>query len=137
MPYQLTFNSRYEYSSFDEGITVEMALGLGEHIAACQAKVDPGAQVCLFQREIGERLGLDIEQGSRKILKTLAGSLIAYGHSVTLYTLGVEFDSVVYFAADSGLSRNLLGREGWLLKVRLALVDYDSTLYLSPYQNQE
>lgn len=133
MPYQLTFNSRYEYSSFDDGITVEMALVLGEHIAACQAKVDPGAQVCLFQREIGERLGLDIEQGSRKLLKTLAGSLVAYGHSVTLYTLGLEFDSVVYFAADSGLSRNLLGREGWLLKVRLALVDYDSTLYLSSY----
>jgi hypothetical protein len=61
------------------------------------------------------------------------GSLIAFGHSVTLHTLGLEFDSVVYFAADYGLERNLLGREGWLQKVRLAIIDYDSTIYLSPY----
>jgi hypothetical protein len=66
-------------------------------------------------------------------METLAGSLTAYGHSVTLYTLGLEFDSVVYFAAGPGLPRNLLGREGWLQKVRLAVVDYDAALYLSPY----
>jgi len=34
------------------------------------------------------------------------------------------------------LAGNLLGREGWLQKVRLAVVDYDSTLYISPYQEQ-
>jgi hypothetical protein len=51
-----------------------------------------------------------------------------------MQTLGLEFDSVVYFAADYGLSRNLLGREGWLQKVRLGIVDYETTIYLSPYQ---
>lgn len=137
MPYQLTFDSRYEYSSLEDGITIEAVLSLGERAVVSQAKVDPGAQVCLFQREIGEKLGLEVESGARRKLNTLTGSLVAYGHSVTLYTLGWEFDSLIYFAADYGLSRNLLGREGWLLKVRLALVDYDSTLYLSPYQNQE
>lgn len=133
MPYQLTFNSHYEYSSLDDGITIESVLSLGECAVISQAKVDPGAQVCLFQREIGEKLGLEIERGTWRRLNTLTGSLIAYGHSVTLYTLGREFDSLIYFAADYGLPRNLLGREGWLVKVRLALVDYDSTLYLSRY----
>lgn len=59
--------------------------------------------------------------------------MIAFGHSVTLHTLGLEFDSVVYFAADYGLERNLLGRVGWLQKVRLAIIDYDSTVNLGAY----
>jgi hypothetical protein len=41
---------------------------------------------------------------------------------------------VVYFAANYGLRRNLLGREGWLSKVRLAIVDYDSEVFLSRYE---
>ena len=102
----------------------------------CQAKIDTGGQVCLFMREIGETLGIDIETGHRHSFNTLAGSLTAYGHTVRLQTLGLEFDSLVYFPAVYGLPRNLLGREGWLRKVRLALIDDDATLYVSPYQNQ-
>jgi hypothetical protein len=87
-------------------------------------------------REIAETLDIDVETGHRREFNTLAGSLTGYGHTVTLSTLGLEFDSVVYFAADHNLPRNLLGREGWLQKVRFAVVDYDATLYLSPYQEQ-
>jgi hypothetical protein len=79
-------------------------------------------------------LGLEIEDGHRREFDSIAGSLIAYGHSVTLHTLGLAFDSVVYFAANYGLRRNLLGREGWLSKVRLAIVDYDSEVFLSRYE---
>jgi hypothetical protein len=92
--------------------------------------------VCRFQRELGERLGISIENGTRVNLGSLAGSLPAYDHSVTLYTLALEFESVVYFAAEYGLERNLLGREGWLQKIRVAIVDYDSTVYFSHYDQQ-
>ncbi len=134
MPFTITFDICQQYRSLDEGITIETTLILGKDSALFQAKIDPGAQVCLFQREIGEQLGIDIESGPQIRLGSLTGgSLIAFGHSVTLHTLGLEFDSVVYFAADYGLERNLLGRDGWLQKVRLAIIDYDSTIYLSPY----
>ncbi len=134
MPFTITFDIRQQYRSLDEGITIETALISGKHVSLFQAKLDPGAQVCLFQREIGEQLEIDIESGHPIRLGSLTGgSLTAFGHSVTLHTLGVEFDSVVYFAADYGLERNLLGREGWLQKVRLAIIDYDSTIYLSSY----
>jgi len=133
MAFPITFEIRKVYDSIEEGITIPTILILGDTIASFQAKIDTGSQVCLFQREIGEQLGIDIENGPRIKPGSLAGSLPAFGHSVTLHTLGLEFDSVVYFAADYGLERNLLGRDGWLQKVRLAIIDYDSTIYLSGY----
>ena len=53
--------------------------------------------------------------------------------SVTLSTFDLEFDSVVYSAVDYDLPRNLLGREGWLQKICLTVIDYDAEIYLSPY----
>lgn len=84
-------------------------------------------------RDIADTLGIQVETGHYRRFQTLAGALSAYGHEVTLRTLGVEFDSLIYFAADYGLPRNLLGREGWLQKVQFGVVDYDAKLYLGPY----
>jgi hypothetical protein len=115
---------------------IEARLVIGDQSVICQAKIDTGGHVCLFMREIAETLGIDIQTVHRQAFRTLAGSLTAYGHTVRLHTLGLEFESLVYFAANYGLPRNLLGREGWLQKVRLAIIDYESTLYLSGYQDQ-
>lgn len=133
MSHELTFQLAHQYNSLRQGIEIEVILKFGDEVITAEAKVDPGAEVCLFRREQGEMLGLEIENGHKILLDSLAGSLVAYGHTVTLHTLGFEFDSMIYFAADYGLRRNLLGREGWLQKVRLAIVDYETTLYLSPY----
>jgi hypothetical protein len=56
---------------------------------------------------------------------------------VRLETLGLEFQTFVFFSAERRLPRNLLGRVGWLRLVRLALVDYDQELYLSLYDESE
>lgn len=135
MPFPLTFNLRYEYDSQKDGITIPAILRSNDKTAFCDAKVDPGAQVCVFQREIGEVLGFDVDSGYRIKLNSLGGTLVAFGHSVTLSTFDMEFDSIVYFAKDYNLPRNLLGREGWLRRVRLAVVDYDTELYLNRYDS--
>ncbi len=62
--------------------------------------------------------------------------MIAYGHEVTLETLGIEFYTTVYFSEFKNLPRNLLGRQGWLRLVQLAIVDYDSEIYLSAYNER-
>ena len=67
-------------------------------------------------------------------MQTLSGRLKAYGHEVQLSTLGVAFNMTVYFAEDYNLPRNLLGRNGWLQQVKLAVTDYEETLYLSAYE---
>ncbi|MEW6128964.1 MAG: hypothetical protein AB1757_18140 [Acidobacteriota bacterium] len=133
MPFQLTFAERYVYKSLESGITIPTALRLGRHFVSVDAKIDTGAQVCLYTRDAGEDLGIDIESGIPLSLTTIAGSMLAYGHEVTLETLGLSFQTIVYFSEFENLPRNLLGRQGWLRLVRLAIVDYDEAIYLSPY----
>lgn len=135
MPYQLTFNVRCQYSSLESGIPLEATLRRGNNVVHCKARIDTGAQYCLFSREIGEDLGLDVESGLRSDLGTLAGNLTVFGHEVTLETLGLVFYTVVFFSESRNLPRNLLGRTGWLQLLRLAIVDYDNEIYLSPYDN--
>ena len=117
MLYQLNFSQKQKYNSLEQGITLEVLIKHGELYTHCSAKVDTGAQVCLFAREIGEALGLKIEEGLRKDLSTLTGNFVAYGHEVTLEVLKMETHSTVYFAAENSFKRNLLGREGWLQRL--------------------
>jgi hypothetical protein len=44
-----------------------------------------------------------------------------------------KVQTVVYFAEDGEVRRNLLGRQGWLQLIRFGSVDYDSELYLGLY----
>lgn len=97
------------------------------------AKVDPGAAVCLFSHEVDLKLGVPIEQGIPIKLGGLTSSLDAFGHEVTLQTGQIAFQSFVYFAKHPDLPRNLLGRQGWLRNLKLGLIDYDNLLYLGAY----
>jgi hypothetical protein len=133
MPFQLSFNRRHKYSSLATGIDLETTLRFGDLFINCEAKVDTGAEVCLFQRAIGEALEIPIENGVKKRLETLTGVLTAYGHEVGLELLGLKLQAVVYFAESDVVRRNLLGRQGWLQLIRLGIVDYDGELYLSLY----
>ena len=130
---QLTFTETMSYEDKPEGIVILATLTYGGKSFTAPAKVDTGAAVCLFSREIGEKLGLPIESGIPIRLSTLTGSLDAFGHEVTLQTGNLTFYSTIYFAKHPGLPRNLLGRDGWLRKSKLAVVDYDNVLYLSAY----
>ncbi len=98
------------------------------------AKIDTGAEFCIFARDFGEELNIDIESGYQKHISTLSGNLSAFGHTIELETLGLKFDSLVYFAEDYSLNRNLLGRQGWLQLIRIGLDDYKSEIYISPNQ---
>lgn len=59
----------------------------------------------------------------------------AFGHDVFLQAGGLVFESRVYFAKYPGLPRNVLGRQGWLRNLRMAVIDYDSLLYLNTYDS--
>jgi len=48
-------------------------------------------------------------------------------------SLDYEFVTTVFFADLPGFFRNVLGRHGWLERIRLGLVDYDGEIYASRY----
>jgi hypothetical protein len=70
-------------------------------------------------------LNLEIEAGDLRIFRTATEGVDAFGHAVELDVLGFKFESKVYFSGDERINKNLLGRAGWLDRIRLGLVDYD------------
>jgi hypothetical protein len=129
----LSFDEEMRYSDDPSGITIPVVLISGSNIIRLDAKVDTGAEICLFKYEHGEELGFVIEEGIPVKLNTLTGPLEAFGHEVTIQTGQLAFHSTAYFAKHPNLSRNILGRQGWLRNLRLAIVDYDNLLYLTVY----
>lgn len=136
MPYQLNFSQVAEYDSGESGINVKASLRLDQEPIDFAAKVDTGSTNCIFTRKIGERLGLKIEDGLPKWIGTATGKFLTYEHDVTLSVLGFDFDILACFAEDEQFEKNILGRYGFLMQVKIGLVDYEGKLYLSHYLDE-
>jgi hypothetical protein len=132
---RLSFKRHYAYDLSLSGITVPVTLRWGGCETELKAKVDSGSTACIFSRNYGEDLGLDIERGRPQRFDTVTGSFLTYGHEVTLSVLEIEYVTMVYFAADPAYLRNVLGRQGWFDRSRLGLVDYEGKLFLSDYND--
>jgi hypothetical protein len=63
MPFDLTFSESISYPDTDGGIPLYVVLSRGGLRATAEAVVDSRGSVCLFSRELGVSLGLDIETG--------------------------------------------------------------------------
>lgn len=123
----------YEYDTRLVGITVPVFMFDGQKTVEFKAKIDTGSSFCIFERKSGELLGLDIESGDEIRISTATSPFTAYGHELTLSVLGVETFAKVYFAKEESFTRNVLGRQGWLDRVKLGLIDYEGKLLLSAY----
>ena len=133
MPENVAYEKVYEYDTLKSGITVMVEISYGGESRQIRAKIDTGAENCIFERKHGERLGVEIEAGREQIFSTAAGIFTAYGHELTLSVLDIETVSTVYFAKEESFTRNVLGRQGWLDRVKLGLIDYEGKLLLSAY----
>ena len=133
MPHTLTFDTLHNYDAGVDGISLTVELQSGTARARVLAKLDTGASFCIFQREHGEALGLDIEGGTPQRFGAATGSFLTYGHELTLISLGLSFTVTVYFAALYGFSRNVLGRRGWFDRLQVGLVDYEGKLFVGRY----
>jgi len=131
----ITFQEALRYDAKSNGISLPIELANGTNRVRFDAKLDTGAEFCLFKREYGEMLGFVIESGERRTLSTLTSTLVAYGHEVSLRVLDLDFELVGYFYESPDFRRSILGRTGWLPKTRLGIVDYDQMLYLSRYED--
>ena len=136
MMHKLEFEKLINYDAGIDGISLNVELRLGENSTEFVAKIDTGSTFCVFERQHGEAIGLDIESGLLRRIATAAGSFSAHAHSVTLVAGDFEFDSWVLFAADESFRINVLGRNGWLNRLIIGINDYDGKLYLSRYESE-
>ncbi len=112
------------YSQTNQGIVIPVILRLSlEREVRLEAKLDTGAAFCLFSRQYAETLGLEVERGHRVDFSTAAGNFVAYGHEVTLVAMGFELTGMCYFFESVAINKNVLGRNGWLNKIRLGVDD--------------
>ncbi|HQU84267.1 MAG TPA: hypothetical protein PKY59_14115 [Pyrinomonadaceae bacterium] len=130
--WNLSFSELLVYPDNLQGINIEIILSLGTNLPiAAEVKLDTGSTFCIFQRHYGELLGLDIESGDPEIIRTATGKFIAYGHEITLTVADLEWTATVYFAKDENFPVSVVGRVGFLDRLKIGLVDYQQTLYLS------
>ena len=131
--YRVDFDTLHCYATERVGISVPLVLKSGDKSVRLAASIDTGATFCLFRAELATTLGLDLTSGELKRFRTANSYFDAYGHEVELSVLGLAMFSIVYFFADAAINKNVLGRVGWLDRVRLGLVEHDSHIYLAPY----
>jgi hypothetical protein len=136
MTYDLVFEQLVEYNTRIPDVTIDIELRLGDSYVPLAAKIDTGSDRCIFSRDYGERLGLEIETGEEQRFGTATGSFLAFGHPITLITGEYSFDSTVYFASDEAFDRNVLGRFGWLDRMVIGINDYEGKLYLKSHDSE-
>ena len=120
MPHTLVFEHELEYLDAPRniGITIEITLVRGHIERRIPAKIDTGADYCIFQRDYAEALNLDVTNGELRTFDTAGGPFTAWGHYVTIRSFDFEHEALVFFADTYGFKRNLLGRRGWLEHVQ-------------------
>jgi hypothetical protein len=64
-------------------------------------------------------LNLEIEEGEPKMFWTATGHVEAFGHVVQIEFADLSVESTAHFFADERIHENLLGRTGWLDRLRL------------------
>ena len=131
--YAIEFSTLHEYDTLKTGSTLPVTLGYDSLTIDFEAKLDTGSSHCIFERRYGENLGLEIENGTLEKFGTSTAGFFAYGHEIVLTVLEIETVATVYFAKEESFTRNVLGRQGWLDRVKLGLIDYEGKLFLNEY----
>jgi hypothetical protein len=132
--HHLQFTRIHSYASGRGNVTVPVVLRSDANRVHLVASIDTGASFCLFESAYAAELGFDLTSGMPMRFRTANSTFDAYGHDLEINVLGVVTYSMVYFFAEPSIVKNVLGRGGWLDRVRLGLVDHDSEIYLAPYE---
>lgn len=86
---RLEFRHVHSYVSAVGGISLPVVLRSSGEGVRLSASIDTGASHCLFEREHGEALNLDIEAGDPMVFSTAAGPVDTFGHVVYGYRVRV------------------------------------------------
>ncbi|HEX4950074.1 MAG TPA: aspartyl protease family protein [Blastocatellia bacterium] len=134
-PFALSFLNRIFYDHHP-AITFSIFLSSdSQTFVPVKVKLDTGSTFCVLQRQYAEALGIEVEKGAQERVRAATGSFLAYGHEIMISLEGIEWQAMVFFAEDEFFPVNVVGRVGFLDRLRIGLVDYEQTLYLSAYDD--
>ncbi|MBM3767555.1 MAG: hypothetical protein FJW32_19360 [Acidobacteria bacterium] len=128
--HNLEFGEVYCYASAEDVISIPILLRSGGAAVRLFASLDTGSTYCVFESMVATKLGIEVTTGLRTRFLTANSSFEAFGHEVEINAFGVTTYSIVYFFADPHIKKNVLGRNGWLDRVRLGLVHHENLIYL-------
>jgi len=129
----MEFSDCIDYSAYSE-ITIKVSLFSElSRFVSIEAKLDTASTFCVFHRDYAAILGFELERGVRERIRTATGSFLAYGHEVTMMVRDIEWQAMVFFAEPENFPVNVVGRFGFLNRLRFGLVDYEQLLYLAAY----
>ena len=85
------------------------------------ALVDSGADLCLFQSDIGKLIGIDVERGSELAFEGVSGATAtAYLRRISLTVRGMSSISLdVGFTDSMAVGTGLLGQQGFFEQFRV------------------
>src|ERR1044072_1511963 len=134
MAYRLDFSHRQSYAK-QKAITIPITLisGVTTYVDF-SAKIDTGSTFCVFEKNYADWLELDLKSGVPVTIATATGSFQAYGHELTLVVFDMQWQAIVYFAGDEFFYLNVLGRNGFLKRLRIGILDYEELIYLARYE---
>lgn len=133
--FALSFLNRIFYDHHPD-ITFSIFLsGDSQNFVPIKVNLDTGSTFCVIQRQFAEALGIEVEDGTPQRMRAATGSFLAYGHTLTLAIEGIEWQATIFFAEDEYFLVNVVGRVGFLDRLRIGLVDYEQTFYLSAYDD--
>lgn len=112
---------KFKYKKFLRGAfpaiirpIIPVKLSYKERTFAHEALVDSGADVCLFDADIGEPLGIDIESGEKAEVVGITGeSEPCYWHNITLNIGGHDVKTRVGFKRNLASSYGIVGQQGF------------------------
>lgn len=128
----LHFDTDFGYEESAAGILVPVRLIHNGRSVELSARLDTGAADCLFDRFYAEILGLP-DTGLERSYRTVTGSFQAFGHEVTIETLGPRWSALVFFHAIGNPAHSFIGRRGWLDRVRMGIVHHERRLFLGQH----
>ncbi len=88
MAESIDFVKSFIYDAGQTGINVPVEIKLSGKVAAFDAKIDTGSTNCIFARKFGEEIGIEIENGLPKRIRTVREIFLTYEHAITLSVLG-------------------------------------------------
>lgn len=135
MAHKIVYQHRFTYDVDNAEIILPVIVDANGHRVSVIAAIDTGSTLCLFQREVAEKLGIRVEDGIKDYVSAMGTIIRVYGHEASLTIGDLAVNLFIYFPEFQQIPRNLLGRQGFLRRLRFGLNDYEGLLYLSHYDD--